>query len=376
MLRKQTQPNYSFSRYLSKYNVIHFRNYLKVAGNLSLNSNVAEPTATDVKESSTSLNKCFRLKDTKNKAGIYENHTNLFLNKLNPWFITGLSDSESSFMVNITKKPKSKTGYDVGLSFSIGLNEKDKALLENIQSYFGIGKIYKHTQDSYSYRVRSVKDLQVIIAHFDKYPLITQKFADYLLFKEVVSMIQLKKHLSKEGLEKIVGIRGSINRGLSNVLKVAFPNVVVVKRPLIENQIILHPQWLAGFVSGDGCFYIKLVHSSVHRIGFRVQLSFIITQHIRDEQLMKIIKEFLGCGFVYNQSNQEAVFFKVESFSDISDKIIPFFTKYSILGVKALDFSDFIKVANLIKDKNHLNHTGLDKIRIIKAGMNKGRRIE
>lgn len=66
--------------------------------------------------------------------------------------------------------------------------------------------------------------------------------ADYLLFKEVVNIIQLKKHLSKEGLEKIVGIKDSINRGLSNVLKEAFPNVVVVKRPLIENQTIPHPQ--------------------------------------------------------------------------------------------------------------------------------------
>lgn len=241
MFRKETQPNsYFFSnkRYPSKCNVIHYRNYSKVTGNLPLNSSVTSIA----KESSTNLNKYLRLKDTKNKAGISENHTNLFLNKLNPWFITGLSDSESSFIVNITKKPKYKTGYDVSLSFSIGLNEKDKALLENIQSYFGIGQIYKHTQNCYSYRVQSVKDLQVIITHFDKYPLITQKLADYLLFKEVVNIIELKKHLSKEGLEKIVGIKASINRGLSNVLKEAFPNVVVVKRPLIENQTIPHPQ--------------------------------------------------------------------------------------------------------------------------------------
>jgi LAGLIDADG endonuclease len=91
---------------------------------------------------------------------------------------------------------------------------------------------------------------------------------------------------------------------------------------------------------------------------------------------MKIIKEFLGCGYVYSQSNQEAVYLKVENFSDVNDKVIPFFTKYSILGVKSLDFYDFTKVADLIKDKNHLNQTGLDKIRIIKAGMNRGRSIE
>jgi len=102
---------------------------------------------------------------------------------LDPWFITGFVDGEGCFIVSITKNPRYKTGYDVRLWFSIGLNEKDKALLENIQSYFGVGKIYKHTQDTYSYRVQSVKDLQAIIVHFDKYPLITQKHADYQLFK-------------------------------------------------------------------------------------------------------------------------------------------------------------------------------------------------
>jgi len=50
-------------------------------------------------------------------------------------------------------------------------------LLENIQTFFGVGKIYKHTQNSYLYKVQSIKDLQVIIVHFDKYPLISQKRA-------------------------------------------------------------------------------------------------------------------------------------------------------------------------------------------------------
>jgi hypothetical protein len=42
-----------------------------------------------VKESNTNLNKYLRLKDTENKAEISANHTNLSLNKLNPYFVTG-----------------------------------------------------------------------------------------------------------------------------------------------------------------------------------------------------------------------------------------------------------------------------------------------
>jgi hypothetical protein len=42
----------------------------------------------------------------------------------------------------------------------------------------GVGQIYNNGNGAYQYRVYSMKDLSVIIAHFDKYPLLTQKLAD------------------------------------------------------------------------------------------------------------------------------------------------------------------------------------------------------
>ena len=62
--------------------------------------------------------------------------------------------------------------------------------------------------------------------------------------------------------------------------------------------------------------------------------------------------------------------FKVTKIYDIQNKIIPFLQKYPILGIKAIDFVDFCKVAELIKEKKHLTKEGLDQIRNIKAGMN------
>lgn len=55
------------------------------------------------------------------------------------------------------------------------------------------------------------------------------------------------------------------------------------------------------------------------------------------------------------------------------EKIIPFFQKYPILGVKSLDFEDWCRVAKLINNKVHLTKEGFKTIRKIKAGMNKGR---
>jgi len=49
-----------------------------------------------------------------------------------------------------------------------------------------MGKIFKHGENSYEYRVSSIKDLLIIIEHFDKYPLITQKLDYYILFKKAI----------------------------------------------------------------------------------------------------------------------------------------------------------------------------------------------
>jgi hypothetical protein len=60
--------------------------------------------------------------------------------------------------------------------------------------------------------VASLDDiLNIIIPHFDKYPLLTQKRADYILFKEVALIIKEGQHLTQKGLQEIVNKRASIN---------------------------------------------------------------------------------------------------------------------------------------------------------------------
>lgn len=111
--------------------------------------------------------------------------------------------------------------------------------------------------------------------------------------------------------------------------------------------------------------------SGKFKTGVRVALRFILTQHSRDELLMRRIVEYLGVGNLYKSG--EAFDLRVSSFIDISEKILPFFTKYPIIGVKTQDFSDFCRVVELIKEKKHLTKNGLDQIRQIKTGMNRGR---
>jgi len=103
------------------------------------------------------------------------------------------------------------------------------------------GGIYKLGKNLIQYRVTSIKDLKVIIDHFDKYPLITQKRADFELFKQVADLLSRKEHLTKEGLQQIINLRASMNLGLSNELEAAFPNTTPVARPEVKKQEIKDP---------------------------------------------------------------------------------------------------------------------------------------
>jgi len=244
-----------------------------------------------------------------------------------------------------------------------------------MQSFFGVGNVYIKS-NSVTYEVKSVKDLvNVIIPHFDKYPLITQKHADFLLFKSIVLLISQKEHTNMEGLKKIVGIRASLNRGLPPTLQALFPDITPVERPLGKDKEISDPNWLAGFTAGEGCFSVIISKSNTIRTGHQVGLRFSIGQHFRDLQLLNSFIKFLGCGCVYAKKDSKFAEFTVDKFSDIDGKIIPFFSKYPLEGIKRLDYEDFVKVALLIKEKTHLTEEGLEQARQIKSGINRGRKF-
>lgn len=77
-------------------------------------------------------------------------------------------------------------------------------MLRELHLFFAVGSIYVHlAKNMASYRVAaSLRDItNVIIPHLDKYPLITQKKADFLLlFKPGVNLLNLKAHREIECL--------------------------------------------------------------------------------------------------------------------------------------------------------------------------------
>jgi len=189
-------------------------------------------------------------------------------------------------LVRIFKSNSTKLGWTVQPVFQIGLHNKDFNLLEKFKTFLGVGTIY-HKEESCNYMIQSLRDLSVIINHFNKYPLLTKKWEDFKLFSEIVTLINQKEHLTLSGFHKIISLRASMNNGLSTAIKTAFPENTPAIRPKRSNEDLLNsnidPYWMAGFVSAEGCFSIRITKSLTTKSGYQVQLRFQITQHSIDK---------------------------------------------------------------------------------------------
>lgn len=61
------------------------------------------------------------------------------------------------------------------------------------------------------------------------------------LFKLAVNMLKKGEHLTLQGLKTLISIRASMNKGLSDKLKAAFPDIIPITRPLLNDRTIPDP---------------------------------------------------------------------------------------------------------------------------------------
>nr|YP_010424038.1 hypothetical protein NQV51_mgp17 [Aspergillus sclerotioniger]USH57637.1 hypothetical protein [Aspergillus sclerotioniger] len=305
---------------------------------------------------------------------------------INPGVWSGLIDGEGSFTIVIVKSkvrklvpsPMRGDGWRAELKFQIGLHTKDLNVLYLLQQYLdGVGSIHlASNRNIVNYSIDSIGGLNKLVSHLDKYPLLTQKSADFLLFKKAVELVNDKAHLTVQGLREIVNIKASMNLGLSELLKSEFAGYIPVERPVLNyDNIVLNPHWISGFISGEGNFDVRIPTSN-SKLGYRVQLRFRITQHSRDTILMQKIVDYLGSGRIYKYGGKSAVSLSIVNFKDITEILIPLLNENPILGIKLYDYYDWCKIHSLMVNRKHLTVEGINSIRNIKSGMNRGRKFE
>ena len=128
--------------------------------------------------------------------------------------------------------------------------------------------------------------------------------------------------------------------------------------------------YLAGFADGEGSFNVVFRPRKDYRIPWKISLCFNISQ--KDKVILTLFKRYLGCGSL--RSRPDGVwYYEVNNFDIIWEKIIPFFKEYGFLSAKKKrDFSKFCRIAEIVKEGNHLTEAGIKKILELRRDMNDG----
>ena len=134
---------------------------------------------------------------------------------IDPNYISGYADGEGSFLVSFSPREKLLSGLEVRPSFSISQRKDRDEVLLLIKSLFGCGTIrFDRFDQTQRYEVRSLDDLiEVIIPHFNKYPLLSSKIKDFKIFSKICKMMQKSDHRKKKGLIKIINLAYRMNPG-------------------------------------------------------------------------------------------------------------------------------------------------------------------
>lgn len=124
---------------------------------------------------------------------------------LNPWYVTGLCESLSSFTF-------SRTSRNIALYFAMKFREGDEGLVSAFRSFFEAGNIYRVTSAEEKlrpvlyYRITTIVSLMKIVEHFDAFPLRGEKSKRYAIWRDMVLLknkYPRRKKLSRDDLQRL-----------------------------------------------------------------------------------------------------------------------------------------------------------------------------
>lgn len=131
----------------------------------------------------------------------------------------------------------------------------------------------------------------------------------------------------------------------------------------------LTPDWVVGFVDGEGCFYVGIYEHPEMSVGYQVLPEFRVVQHKRDIQILYALKRFFRFGVV-RKNHDDRYEYRVRKLEHLL-KIVEFFEKHPLKTSKNVNFKKFAKIVRLIEKGEHLKKEGLKRIIKISLEMNK-----
>jgi hypothetical protein len=239
-------------------------------------------------------------------------------------WLVGFTDGDGSFSI-------SQQGIGLNtkwiLIYKLTQSRYNLRILNYIKKELGVGSITKDGTKA-QYLIRDKKMIEnVIIPIFDKYPLLTTKYFDYVLLKKALLILN-NEHLTKEEKNiKLIAIKNS--KPDNNYQSPAWNNANL---PLNVNSInyVMTKSWLVGFIEAEGSFYLtnKGSNKISHGFGLTQKLDKIVLEairiilHITNPVKFKELHNY----FILDTTNSRAI-----------ENIIAYF-RNTMKGVKSLEY--------------------------------------
>ena len=140
---------------------------------------------------------------------------------LDNYWLSGFSDADASFQIKIINRNNravltarldvlKPAPLEVRLNFQI--DQKKNSVLLLIKDFLGGNIGYRKSQDTYYYGSTSFGSAKKVINYFDSFHLLSTKYINFLKWRKAYITIQNKKHLTKDGIEKIIKLKNTMNR--------------------------------------------------------------------------------------------------------------------------------------------------------------------
>ena len=135
----------------------------------------------------------------------------------------------------------------------------------------------------------------------------------------------------------------------------------------------LSPQYVAGFVDGEGCFSVSIHPHPTVRYGRRWLIApcFQVYQHRDHVAILEGLKDLFGCGYIRPKGPKSSVMtYSVYRRSDLETAVIPYFERHPFLVLKRYDFGKFSEVVRMMQRRLHRTEEGFRRIVELAFSMN------
>ena len=136
----------------------------------------------------------------------------------------------------------------------------------------------------------------------------------------------------------------------------------------------LSPDWVVGFVDGEGCFYVGINPHPEMTLGYQVLPEFRVVQHERDIQVLYALKRFFRCGVV-RRNREDRFELRIRKLACLRE-VVAFFEKHPLKTKKNVDFKKFAHVVRWMEKGKHLTPEGLIRITETTLSMNRANKVK